>query len=483
MVENDTSTYQAEPPGIEQKNRVVHALITQERIQKLELLIHLLSNSGQALIICGPEGIGKSTLLNVLRETQVEPWFYCPVQGHADLSFDRIEDRIIDAIGQDQPDKQAQALADIFRLAESRHKKIVLMIDDAGHLAPGLIDKIIEYAEDHPVLRVIFALTHDDLSIKNRSDAAVDDCHLIEIPPLSEQQCGEFLQHLSANPRSKIAFNEINDGMIEAVYRQTHGIPGRIAAEFPDVDGAKKSGNPFAMLIAAVAGLVVLALVIQWFSNSKYNTKPVLAPAADAPKLAEPPSPVVAPPAAQRLEQAAGTDAGVQEQGPEDAVIGNLSEPGTAPAVIDKLNKPETNDQPIVDQALNDALLKPAETTDNTPAIKPPPQTAPANEEPAEVPVDQNQNEGEQWLMEQPIDNYTLQVMVLSKEQLIQAVVMKYPLLAQNLRYIKEENHGRPRFVLLYGSFTSLSLAIQAKKSLPPEFRQAVARKISAIKK
>jgi DamX protein len=470
MVENDAFIYQSEPPGIDQKSKVVHALITQERIQKLELLIHLLSNLGQALIICGPEGIGKSTVLKVLQETNVEPWLYCPVQGHADLSFEQIEDRIAAAVGQDQPDKPTQALADVFRRAGSKHKKIVLMIDDAGHLAPGLIDKIIEYATDHPVLRVIFALTHDDLYVKNRSDAAVDDCHLIEIPPLSEQQCGEFLQHLSANPRSKIAFNEINDAMIEAVYRQTHGIPGRIAAEFPDVEAAKKSANPFGMLVAAVAGLVVLALVIQWFSNSKYNTKPVLASVAEAPKpaateTAAPPPPAVETP----LEQAAG----LPEQAAENAVTGNLSKPGTAPAIIEK---PEINDQPIVDQALNDTPLKPTETANNTPAIIPPP-----DEESAEVQVDQN--EGEQWLMEQPIDNYTLQVMVLSKEQTMQAVVMKYPQLGQNLRYIKEEAHGRPRFVLFYGSFTGLSPALQAKKSLPTEFRQAVARKISAIKK
>jgi len=47
------------------------------------------------------------------------------------------------------------------------------MIDEAGHLAPGLINTIIEYAAKNPVLRVIFTLSHDDLNVKSSSDNAM----------------------------------------------------------------------------------------------------------------------------------------------------------------------------------------------------------------------------------------------------------------------------------------------------------------------
>ena len=284
MVENDTFTYHVKKPLIDQKSRVFHSLITQERTRKLELLIHLISNSRQALVVCGPEGIGKSTLLKVLQERKIESWLYCLVQGNADLSFEKIQEQTAQVIKQNKPDKQVQALSGVFRLVESQHKKIVLMIDEAGHLAPGLINTIIEYAAKNPVLRVIFVLTHDDLYVKNTSDSAIDDCHLIEIPPLSEKQCGEFLQYLATKPRSQVAFNEISDDMIEAVYRETQGIPGRIIAELPDLEGAKQSDNSLWILVAAVAGLVALALVIQWFSASEYNIKPMPAPATDVQK-------------------------------------------------------------------------------------------------------------------------------------------------------------------------------------------------------
>ena len=93
------------------------------------------------------------------------------------------------------------------------------------------------------------------------------------------------------------------------------------------------------------------------------------------------------------------------------------------------------------------------------------------------------QNDDEQWLNKQPLDNYTLQLMVLSKEQSIKDMTKKYPLLGRSLRFIKSEVNGKERFILLYGSFTSSSLANQAQKSLPPEFRNSVARKISTVKK
>ena len=442
MGENDTFTYHVKKPLIDQKNRVFHSLITLERTRELELLIHLIANSRQALIVCGPEGIGKSTLLKVLQDRKIESWLYSLVQGNADLSFEKIQEQTALAIKQYNPDKQVQALSGAFSLVESQHKKIVLMIEEAGHLAPGLINTIIEYTVENPVLRVIFVLTHDDLFVKNRSDSAIDDCHLIEIPPLSKKQCGEFLQYLATKPRSQIAFNELSDGMIEAVYRETQGIPGRIIAALPGLEDTKQGDNSLWILVAAVAGLVVLALGIQWFSASQYNIKPMPTPATDVQKSAgiesSLPQPAL-PPSTQQIEPAVQAVATISAQHAGEDGIGRLSESGTNTVVK---SKSETDDQVIVVQ-----------------------------------------NDGEQWLKKQPIDNYTLQLMVLSKEQSIKDIMKKYPLPGQSLRYIKSVVNSRTRFVLLYGSFTSSSLANQAKKSLPPEFRNSVARKMNAIKK
>jgi len=490
MVESDTPTYHVKKPFADQKSMVFHSLITEERTQKLELLIHLITNTNQALVVCGPQGVGKSTLLKVLQERDVESRVYCFVQGNKALSIDTIQEQMIQVIKHDKPGNRVQTLSDVFRLVEGHHKKIILMIDDAGHLAPGLINTIIDYVAKHPVIRVIFVLTHDDLYIKNNSDSAVDDCYLIEIPPLSELQCGEFLQYLATKPRSSVTFNDINEVMIASVYHETDGIPGKIIAKLPGFEGAKKSDNSLGILVFSVAGLVALALGIQWYSGSKYNIKPTPNSATEVQKSADNKSSLPLPPLlslSQQNEHPGQADAPILNQHAEEDGIGSLTEAGTN-TIFKSIA--ETNGQLLIDrQQLNDAKkTKPADSkTDNAVELSMhntiiPQQTEPIAEEQAQVSVDQN--DGEQWLKTQPIDNYTLQVMMLSKEQSIKDVIRKYPQHGQNLRYIKSiAAKGKTRFVLLYGSFTSASLAIQSKKSLPPEFRNSIAVKLSAIKK
>ena len=65
---DDTYTYQINQSIISHKNNAFTRLISEERTKKLELLKHLLNHSSEPLVICGPEGIGKSTLLKVLQE-------------------------------------------------------------------------------------------------------------------------------------------------------------------------------------------------------------------------------------------------------------------------------------------------------------------------------------------------------------------------------------------------------------------------------
>jgi len=434
-------------------------LITEERTRKLELLIHLLSNSRQALVVCGPEGIGKTTLLKVLQEHKVESWLYCLVQGNTDLSFEEIQERMVQAIRQDKSDKQVQqGISGIFVQLENRHKKIVLMIDDAGYLAPGLINTIIEYAAANSFLRVIFVLTHDDLYVKYKSDNAVDDCYFIEIPPLSERQCGEFLQHL-AQAQGQVSFDAVNDAMIESIYLETQGIPGRIIAELPDVVVAKQSENPLSILVGAVAGLVVIALGVQWYSASEYN-------------MPTPPALTVT----MQNEQSVQVNPVISEQFAGDVIqaLNNKQQlSDTQQKITESLAVTgESDDSKIVN---NTELSMP-----ENPEIMPKQQIEPVIEGQAEV-ADFQAN-GEQWLKTQAVDNYTLQIMVLAKEQSVKDVLNKHPLLKDNLRYLKTVVNGREKFVLLYGSFTSFALANQAKQSLPAEFRNSVARKISAIK-
>ena len=63
------------------KHKASQLLITQEITKHLELVTHLLNNSRQALIITGPNGVGKSTFITILQERTTDSLRYCVIQG------------------------------------------------------------------------------------------------------------------------------------------------------------------------------------------------------------------------------------------------------------------------------------------------------------------------------------------------------------------------------------------------------------------
>ncbi len=252
MVENESFAYQ-----MSDQSHVDYSLITQEHSAKLDLLSHLLSNSTRTIILCGSKGIGKTTLLNVFQQRRNASWHTCFIQGRADLSFEQIETQLIET------SSQAQPLAHFFDQLAVQHKKIVLVIDDAGCLVPHLITTIINYAALHSVLNVVFVLTHDDLAIKTHSDSVIEDCHIIEIPPLSEAQCGDFLQHLALKSTFKIPIDSITDSMIASLYQQTHGIPANIITQLPRLARPQKNTKTAEWLPITLLGLLV-AWIVLW---------------------------------------------------------------------------------------------------------------------------------------------------------------------------------------------------------------------------
>ena len=270
---DDTYTYHINQSVISYKNNIFTRLISEDRTKKLELLKHLLNNSSQPLVICGPEGIGKSTLLKVLQEQTMAKWSYCTLVSPADLSFEKLQQSIMQAINQSSTNKQNQSFLHLFQQLNRQHKKLILMIDDAGFLVPGLIDQIITLAKQYSALRVIFVLNHHELELKNRTDTAINEANLIEIPVLSEAQCTDFLYQIASTPQSAITVNDINDELISAVYQETQGIPGLIVTKFPRNDDDQNNTKSLKLLILAIMTLIFLALCTQWFSNSNYNIK------------------------------------------------------------------------------------------------------------------------------------------------------------------------------------------------------------------
>ncbi len=359
MVEDNTFTYHMKQPA-GQTNAATQSLITKERTQKLDLLIHLLLNLTQSLVVCGPEGIGKTTLLNMLQQRKAESLTYCLVQGNADLSFESIAQQLV------------KILSGQSSKAAGQNKPVVLIIDNAGELVPGLITAIIQYAAANPVLRVILALTHDELQVKRGSDRAVDDCHIIEIPTLSEKQCGDFLRYLSAKPAASLSFKAISENMIAHIYKETHGVPGRIIGELSGFSEAKQGGK-LKWIVAFVLAVVVagaVAFAVQWLAVPKNADIKAIAPGSVEQKADNsaslPPQPaaqimLALPPAQPDVDQVQpDVDQARSTAAPVDAAypnfVGNEAEDAAAPSI--EINADKDDSRPVAPAAKPEAESK-----------------------------------------------------------------------------------------------------------------------------
>lgn len=243
------------------QNAIDYALISQERTAKLELLIHLLHNSTRPIILCGAKGIGKSTLLTVFQQQMTDAEPICLIRGKADLTMEQIQQHVLALCPVNQSNEH------FFAQLEKQNKKLILIIDNAGVLIPHLLNALIQYAAQVTVLKLVFVLTHDELAIKTYSDTEIEHCHVIEIPPLSVQQCGDFLQHLALKALLPIPITQVTDTIINHVYQQTQGIPAAIIEQLPLLARTqihKKQGTKLRLLwllLVIVLGIIVFLAI------------------------------------------------------------------------------------------------------------------------------------------------------------------------------------------------------------------------------
>lgn len=492
MAEIDTSAYRVQQSGKSNAGPPVQFLLTQERAQVLDLLIHLISNSTDSVLLCGPEGIGKSKLLKVLQNHDIPGCTFCFIEGNPELGLETIQQHLNKSLKSDKGEKYAGALVNASNERGVQRQKKVLIIDDAGSLAPGLITAIIHYAGEDPQIRVLLALTHDQLHLKYRSDQVIEDCHIVELPPLTEKQCGEFLQHLSAKSSAGVSVDALSDSQISVIYRQTHGIPGRIISAYSVSPPRKQSDNTTGILVTAVTVLVVVALAVQWFSSRRPipeanlpKEKPVKSPAIDLdlPYLT---FPMLEPEGKQpssylKFDNSTKTVPGNGEvlpdsssPTPETTPSADIAASSSESLKQEAANRPNPENNNLTDTSTTAAQgLKPTETQ---PSQKVADADAIADDSTAD-------DDSSVWLSSQPQDHYTLQLMVLSKQQSILDVMKKYPSLQQNFRYVRKTIQNKEKFILFYGSFSDSGSANKAKRTLPGEFQKAMIRKIGAVQK
>lgn len=593
MLDNDELTYSYQKrPGPAKNSRLAErALITVDRSQKLDLLIHLLTNLQQSLVVCGPEGIGKTTLLKTFESGHKDIWPICFVQGSSALSFESVVSHLSRFLNL----SNSSVSFDLTALrAFCSKQKVVLIIDDAGELVSGLLGELMDFADSLSGLRLVFAMNNDALQAKTTAESAINDCHFIEVPPLNQRQCLEYLQNLSAQPGSQISFAAVTDALVEAMYRKTLGVPGKILAEFPKLKSSQGSQSLKWGLWLGVAGIVAASgLAVRAFlpadllepaavdrvaepAVQTVNQIPVTTPPAEPVEQTLPVASNVAPvtdalPEPELSQPAATTQPETIQipKAPEEAAIEVI--PATPVAAKSQVQTKQDHQSEPTDQAassitaqaikgLNPPSPKPAEKITlprpagiNQPLVLPPqaplvakvePVTPPAavlapvvapiakpaietqaaaSNEPAvqmpatvvaDTPAENNSadlkaveakivekptpakplnvkpdhaattdSSDHEWIMAQPGDNYTVQVMVLSSKDSVTRFMRKYAEFRSDLKSYPIGKEGQEKYAIIYGSFATPVEALNQKSDMPPEFTNGLVKRMKQVQR
>ena len=506
----------------------VQSLLSLERAQKLDLLIHLVANLRQSLVVCGPDGIGKTTILNTLQEKQTDSWHYCNIQGSRQLSFEQLQADLLQSLYKATDGFSFQNVNEALEHLQQAKQIVVLMIDSAGQLMPGMISALCQFASAHANLRMVFALTPDELHIKGSSDPLVNECHFIDIPPLTEKQCGEFLQNLSGQPGAVIGFNAISQAMITKIYRDTDGIPGKIADIQSGIAPVKSAGRTKWLMPLLVSAVLALGISYWlWSGNSiKQSVDTAQAISTKTLQVAISP-PVIQAVGKPRRSGTAIAETGVTKQlvpGQEYTLAKPVAEVPAKPALPKPVKhnraavhntEMQTKAKKIKPQAAvaalkpqlpvvkQNAVQKNLETASAgaLPDVLPPtPKQQKVVKQPAKPLVQHAAKAGKpgtsasaalktkprddtQWVLAQPPRNYTLQLMALSKRNALLKVKAQFKSMAHDLHYYKSIKNGRQRYVLLLGSYASSKKAGAAMRKLPPDFKNAWKRRYRTLQK
>ena len=501
-----------------------------ERSQKFDLLVHLLANLDQCLILCGPQGIGKTTFLQRLQKTPLEGWLICltPCDSHLDIR--QVEHKLIQAIcahHQTLPELANNSLDENLSFLASQNQALILILDDADSLKPGLLTQICQLILPFDNLRVVFALRPDGLHIKTATDAAIERCHVIDIPPLNEQQCGDYIDDLLRKTAQSPAPEEIvTPELIAKTYEQTHGIPGLIASLIqqgtPQSKPKKPRISPQTLHgLILICGLITVAIAIwTWNPIPKMTAPtpsqqqsiplaiqpekhPVHSPQENSPALSEEqallpmqttnPAPltpeqdtndIIAP---SETNKASETPA--SEQPPladhNDVQTPQIDTPeNPIPPSDSESDQPNTPPDRSAPEQTTDTPSLAANSTPPPLPVSPPAteQTAPAPE--PSQPTDNRQTDetlhDAEWILTQDPNAYSLQLIAVSKRQSISLYIKKHPGL-QNLAYFNTARANQKRYILLSGVFPSLKSAREAIKLLPASVGKPWPRKLKSI--
>jgi len=469
-------------------------LLGVERIQKLDLMAHLIANLRNTLILQGSKGIGKTTLLTAALSREISDTDMLLLNATHNLSFESIQYELVEFINE-KYQLDGRALSDILASYDKQDRKLVVLIDDAGLLLTGLMNALINYANKHPALRIVFALTPEEFELKHEIEGLNRHCHFIELLELNYEQSEVFIRQLVDVGQTQYVDKDITTHLLKDIYQAAKGNPSEISRIMM---AAKKGGISSTMLLFLLIMLIaVISATVSFFLWDE-PLNPVKT--AEEIVLVEP-AIVTAPPLkinesiksgfADRLKQIQTSESG----SPATAISPVLKKavPPVIPEIILPIKRevikptvkpiePIAVSKPVIveplpvlkakdesPQAVLESLLIPEKSVSDIKSVKP-------------LPVALS-GDDTQWVLQQDSQQYTLQLMALSEKGMVKRTQEKYKALGYRTFYLQKKKANKVSYLLFYGGFSDMDKTRAAMQKLPEPLRKSWPRPFADIQK
>jgi DamX protein len=470
------------------------------REQRLNLLLHLIP-LGEILLITGVPGIGKTTLLEQFLARGKESWRVCRLDASAGLDSNQLLQQLVQAFapevaGQADRSERERLLIAQLQLLRKNAQQPMLLIDNAQHMPESgfrALSKIILDAPEEERLfgAVLFSEPEIEEKLNNPALQALRGQikHTFELPRLSEEETLQYLDHriqaaglqgsspftaavnkaiFGASKGLPLKINELAQAVMQNKQHVASPQPTATAEAGKDrVDKPRKIKLPRISLAIVwpfvIAALLASILVFQDDVNSLFNPPDEQVEVSAAKEVNEPLATVER--ALTQTEEAETLVAAVQEQP-------NLLESNSA-AVIAEVGRQETEVETAVETpaAVEKAdVIDPSIIEPEAPALPVPelidavPEQATAQKAPVEAAEPSVPKRD--WVMDQPPQAYTLQIVAQEKLQKREAFIARFEL-ENDVERFSTNKKGVRWYVAAVGVYGSRTEALEASRQLP----------------